>query len=78
MSDREQYGEFAVTALEETMHDGFYERTFSVTDSKVRLQVGQGATSSFTPLPHDLAWQAVPPSLALNSSYVYYTCIVGH
>ena len=30
-----QYGEFAVSALEETMHEGFLERIFSVTDSKV-------------------------------------------
>ena len=32
----EQYGEFAVSNLEQTMHDGFMERIFSVTDSKVR------------------------------------------
>ena len=36
MNGMEQYGEFAVSNLEQTMHDGFMERIFSVTDSKVR------------------------------------------
>ena len=31
----EQYGEFAVSMLEEAVHDGFIERVFTVTDSKV-------------------------------------------
>ncbi len=31
----EQYGEFDISLLEQCMHDGFLERTYSVTDSKV-------------------------------------------
>ena len=34
MNGMEQYGEFIVSNLEQTMHDGFMERIFSVTDSK--------------------------------------------
>lgn len=36
MNGMEQYGEFTVSNLEQTMHDGFMERIFSVTDSKVQ------------------------------------------
>ncbi len=32
----EQYGEYDVSLLEQTKHDGFLERIYSVTDSKVR------------------------------------------
>ena len=35
MNGMEQYGEFIVSNLEQTMHDGFMERIFSITDSKV-------------------------------------------
>ena len=31
----ERYGEFAVSSMQETKHDGFVERIFSITDSKV-------------------------------------------
>lgn len=35
----EQYGEFAVSPLEETLHNGFRERIFSVTDSKAGCSI---------------------------------------
>lgn len=31
----QQYGEFSVSVMEESMHEGHLERVFSVTDSKV-------------------------------------------
>jgi hypothetical protein len=34
----QQYGEFSVSVMEESMHEGHLERVFSVTDSKV-LQI---------------------------------------
>lgn len=38
MNGVEQYGEFRVSNLELMRHDGFLERIFSVTDSKVRFR----------------------------------------
>lgn len=37
----DQYGEYDVSLLEQTMHDGFLERTYSVTDSKVSRREGR-------------------------------------
>ena len=33
----QQYGEFSVSVMEESMHEGHLERVFSVTDSKVGI-----------------------------------------
>ena len=48
-----QYGEFAVSALEETMHEGFLERIFSVTDSKVCVHWCLSVCLSVTATMHE-------------------------
>ena len=62
----QQYGEFSVSVMEESMHEGHLERVFSVTDSKVYYD-STGAKQQRRPLPN-IVWCIDAPYLLFFSS----------